>query len=261
MPWDHERLHRLLRTRRFGREFVYLEETDSTNRWLLANENQFHLQGATVVANHQTSGRGRYGREWEDVPGKSLLFSVLLRPTRESSPLGFLSLMAGVAVAHAIMKTCGCSADRLQLKWPNDVLIDEKKVCGILSEGLSGEHEARVAIGVGINLWQEEHELPREMRFPASSLHLLLQKPFSREELLAEILVELESLYDLFQEHRMDEIRKQWLALAAAPGTVMSVETPDGAAPGTFEGIGSGGQLLLKETGGILREIYSGEII
>jgi BirA family biotin operon repressor/biotin-[acetyl-CoA-carboxylase] ligase len=261
MPWDHERFHRLLRTRRFGREFVYVEEIDSTNRWLLANENQFHLQGATVVANHQTSGRGRYGREWDDVPGKSLLFSILLQPTRENGPLGFLSLMAGIAVAQATMKICECPAHRLQLKWPNDVLIDQKKVCGILSEGLSDEQEARVAVGIGINLWQEEHELPRETRFPASSLQLLLQKPFSREELLAEMLVQLENLYDLFQEHRIDEIKMQWLALAAAPGTGMSVEMPDGASSGTFEGIGGDGQLLLRETGGTLREIYSGEII
>ncbi|MFH1010305.1 MAG: biotin--[acetyl-CoA-carboxylase] ligase [bacterium] len=261
MFWDSDSFRQLLQTRHFGREIVFIQEIDSTNRWLLEKETEFHLAGATVVANHQTAGRGRHGRRWEDVPGKSLLFSVLLRPGKDSSPLGFLSLAAGLAIAEATIRICRCPAKRVQLKWPNDVLIDGFKVAGILMESVSAGGEPRVVVGIGVNLWQEQHELPQECRVPASSLQLLLPASFSREELLTQILLELENLYDLFQEGRMEEIRRRWLAFSSPLGMAMSVEVPQAVARGIFEGIGKEGQLLLRESNGALREIYSGEIL
>jgi len=261
VSWDNAEYERVLGTRRFGREVVFLEEVDSTNRWLLENEGRFYLAGATVVANHQTVGRGRRGRRWQDVAGKSLLFSVLLRPDKDSAPLGFLPLISGVAVAESICRLCACSAERLRLKWPNDILVDGCKVGGILAESVSMGERVCVVVGIGINLTQTEEELPRDTRQAISSLHLLSLQPSSRESLLAKILEELEGLYDLFRESRVDEMKRRWSSFAQSRGTAVAVETDSGVARGSYEGIGDQGQLILRDQSSVTRELYSGEIL
>lgn len=252
---------RALGTRRFGREVVFLDEVDSTNRWLLDNERRFHLVGATVIANHQTAGRGRRGRRWHDVVGKSLLFSVLLRPEKKCAPLGFLPLIAGVALGESICEFGECSSERLQLKWPNDVLIDGYKVAGVLAESISTGERICVVAGIGVNLWQTKEELPQEPRQPASSLDLLSLQLSSREGLLARILEELEKLYDLFQEGDIEEMIRWWSSFAQPCGTTLAVETDAGIARGLYEGIGDRGQLFLKDPSGTINEIYCGEIL
>lgn len=250
-----------LRTRRFGQESLFFEEIDSTNRWLLANEELFRLSGATVVADHQTAGRGRYGRQWHDTQGKSLLFSVLLRPESKASPLGLLSLMAGAAVAHAIGRIDSHFSEKLRLKWPNDVLIDGRKVAGILVESISAGTRSCAVIGVGVNLRQSEDELPKATRWPASSLQMLSANPVSREDLAAEILNDLEAAYDLFQEGRTVELIDPWASLSLPLGTELAAESGGSVIKGIYAGVGTEGQLLLKGTDGTLHGIHSGEIL
>jgi len=250
-----------LRTRRFGRESLFFEEVDSTNRWLLENEELFHLSGATVVADHQTAGRGRHGRQWHDTPGKSLLFSVLIRPEAKGAPLELLSLMAGTAVAQTIGRIDRHFFEKLKVKWPNDVLIDDHKVAGILIESISAGTKFCAAIGIGVNLRQNDDELPKATRWPASSLQLLSSISISREGLLAEILAELETAYDLFQEGRTAELIESWSSLSLPLGTELAVESGDRVSKGTYSGIGTEGQLLLKGSDGIIHGIHSGEIL
>lgn len=261
MLWDNEKFKSELRTRRFGHEVVFFEEIDSTNRWLLENEDRFNLIGSTVIANHQKSGRGRRGRHWYDVPGKSLLFSVLLRPDKKNAPLGFLPLMAGVAVAEALCQFCGCSSQRLRLKWPNDILIDNHKVSGILAENTSAVERLCIVIGIGVNLYQGTEELPDENRHPASSLDLLSLAPSSREGLLARILEELEILYDLFRECNIEEMTRRWSFFSTALDSPIAVERSEGIIHGIYKRIGEQGQLVLKNPNGFIQEIYSGEIL
>ena len=164
----------------FGEPFTYVEECASTQR-LLAEDAP---EGALVVANHQTAGRGRLGRVWEDVPGRSLLFSLLLRPPAPMPLWPELSLVAGRAVAAAI-------GHGSVVRPPNDVFLNDKKVAGILPEATRG----RVVLGVGVNVNHTAEELPADTVKPPTSLRVELGRELDRDELLIAILVELERAY------------------------------------------------------------------
>jgi BirA family transcriptional regulator, biotin operon repressor / biotin---[acetyl-CoA-carboxylase] ligase len=138
-----------------------------------------------VTTDHQTGGRGRLGRVWEDVPGQALLFSVLLRPTRPVAVWAELSVLAGEAVAAAL--PVGAT-----VLHPNDVMVGNRKVAGILPEA-AGE---RVVLGIGVNVNQSEGELPAETVKPPTSLRIELGRGLERAPLLAAILFQLEQRYD-----------------------------------------------------------------
>lgn len=166
---------------RFGTPFTHVVECASTQQLLRDDD----PEGAVVVADHQTAGRGRLGRVWEDVPGRSLLFSLLLRPAPPMPLWPELSLVAGEAVAAAIGHGAVVSP-------PNDVFLNGKKVAGILPEASRG----RVVLGIGVNVNHTEDELPRDTAKPACSLRVELGHAVDRGELLRAILLELEQRYD-----------------------------------------------------------------
>jgi BirA family transcriptional regulator, biotin operon repressor / biotin---[acetyl-CoA-carboxylase] ligase len=164
---------------RFGTPSTFVDECASTQR-LLGDDDP---EGAIAVANHQTAGRGRLGRTWEDVPGKSLLLSVLLRPSAPMPLWPELSLVAGEAVARVVGG---------EVRPPNDVFLNGRKVAGILPEATQG----RVVLGVGVNLNHTADELPRDTMKPATSLLVETGREHDRDEILAAILLELERAYD-----------------------------------------------------------------
>jgi BirA family transcriptional regulator, biotin operon repressor / biotin---[acetyl-CoA-carboxylase] ligase len=170
---------------RLGRPYRFAERTASTQRLLGAND----PEGAVAVADEQTEGRGRLGREWHAPAGTSLLVSVLLRPDVEPARLPELSLVAGRACAEAIAEAAGVETD---VKFPNDVLVQGRKVAGILAEASEG----RVVLGVGVNVSQEAGELPADARTPATSLLLETGREIDRAELLVALLARLERRYD-----------------------------------------------------------------
>jgi BirA family transcriptional regulator, biotin operon repressor / biotin---[acetyl-CoA-carboxylase] ligase len=169
---------------RFGHVYRYAEITPSTQRMLAEDE----AEGAIAVAEEQTEGRGRLGRTWEAPAGTSVLVSVLLLPAVAAPRLPELSLVAGGAVAEAIVEVTGIEP---AIKFPNDVLIGRRKVAGILAESSEG----RVVLGIGVNANQTLAELPADVQTRPTSLRLELGKPVSRVELLAAILLQLERAY------------------------------------------------------------------
>jgi BirA family transcriptional regulator, biotin operon repressor / biotin---[acetyl-CoA-carboxylase] ligase len=170
---------------RFGRVYRYDALVPSTQRLL----EQDDPEGAIAVAEEQTEGRGRLGRSWHAPAGTSILVSVLLRPQVEPARLPELSLVAGGAVAQAIAEVTGLEPS---IKFPNDVLVDGRKVAGILAESSDG----RVVLGVGVNVNQSAGELPPDAQTEPTSLQLELGKPVDRRVLLAAILLLLERDYD-----------------------------------------------------------------
>jgi hypothetical protein len=164
---------------RLGSPYRFVAECASTQR-LLGDADP---EGATVVADHQTAGRGRLGRVWEDVPGRSLLLSVLLRPEKPMPLWPELSLIAGEAVARAVGG---------EMRPPNDVFLNGKKVAGILPEATRG----RVILGIGVNVNHTTDELPTDTVKPPTSLRVERGHEVDRAELLADILLELERAYD-----------------------------------------------------------------
>jgi BirA family biotin operon repressor/biotin-[acetyl-CoA-carboxylase] ligase len=183
-PLTPEAVLPLLRGR-FGRPYRFETVTESTQRLLSSDA----PEGAVAVADAQTAGRGRLGRRWLDAPGKSLLFSLSLRPPVPPQRLPELSLVAGDACAAAISAQTGLAP---QLKFPNDVLLGGRKVAGMLAEA----REGHVVLGVGVNVNLEADELPTEVDTPATSLLVETGAALPRAPLLAELLVRLERRYD-----------------------------------------------------------------
>jgi BirA family biotin operon repressor/biotin-[acetyl-CoA-carboxylase] ligase len=151
-------------------------------------------EGALVVADHQTAGRGRLGRSWEAPAGTALLFSLLLKPPAERRAPE-LSLVAGIAVADALERTLGLS---VQIKWPNDVMLRRKKIAGCLAEARDGA----VVLGIGVNVNQTRPELPDN----AGSIRTLTGRDADREELLAVLLGDLDARYASWKEGGLDAV-------------------------------------------------------
>jgi BirA family biotin operon repressor/biotin-[acetyl-CoA-carboxylase] ligase len=164
-----------LLTGRLGRPYRFVEECASTQRLIPDDA----VEGETVVADHQTAGRGRLGRDWQDEPGSSVLMSVCLRPRVEPARLPELTVVAARAVASAIAAETGLAP---ALKHPNDVLVDGRKVAGVLAEASDG----RVVLGIGVNVGQTV--LPADTRLPATSLRLETGGEQDRARLVAAIL-------------------------------------------------------------------------
>ena len=173
---------------RLGRPYRFVEECTSTQRLLEPEE----AEGTTAATDLQTQGRGRLGRTWEAPPGRALLFSVLLHPLPPMALWPELSLVAGDAVAAALREQTGVPAE---LSHPNDVLIEGRKVAGILPEATVG----RVVLGIGVNVNQTTEELPAETPKPATALRVETGREWPRAPLLAAILLELERRYDDWQ--------------------------------------------------------------
>jgi BirA family biotin operon repressor/biotin-[acetyl-CoA-carboxylase] ligase len=166
---------------RLGRPYRFLPECLSTQREIGDDE----PEGTTVATDHQTGGRGRLGRVWQDAPGRGLLVSVMLRPRVEMARWPELSLVAGAAVATAL----GAGAE---VAHPNDVMIGGRKVAGVLPEATTG----RVVLGIGVNVNQTEDELPLDAVKTPTSLRVELGREVERAPLLAAVLAELERRYE-----------------------------------------------------------------
>jgi BirA family biotin operon repressor/biotin-[acetyl-CoA-carboxylase] ligase len=173
---------------RLGRPYRFVAECASTQRLLEPDENE----GTTVATDLQTQGRGRLGRTWETPAGTALLFSVLLRPQPPMALWPELSLVTGEAVAAALRTETGIAAE---LGHPNDVLVERRKIAGILPEASTG----RVVLGIGVNVNQTAGELPAETPKPPTSLQVETGREWPRAPLLAAILAELERSYDGWQ--------------------------------------------------------------
>ena len=179
---------------RFGRPFRYVRETESTQALLGAGD----PEGAVAAAGHQTAGRGRLGRRWEAPPGTALTFSTLLRPP-PGAPVQQLSLVAGLAVAETVEEALQLSA---QIKWPNDVMVDRRKVAGVLAEARDGV----VVLGIGLNVNQTREQLPEDARVPAASLRTIDGTEREPAPLLADLLARLEQHYDAWTTGGLDAV-------------------------------------------------------
>lgn len=196
--------------------------------------------GRVIVTDHQTAGRGRAGRSWLDVPGAMLMFSALVRGVPPEAS-GLVSLQAGTAVARALGDVAGVDA---RLKWPNDVRIDGRKVCGILGE-LSGDH---VVIGIGINVGHVSGELPDDL--DATSLRIQTGAPLRRDEVCAAVLRHLHGVLD--DAGWLDDYR----ARCETIGARVRVELHDSSFEGAAEGVADDGALVVDG-----RAVVAGDVV
>jgi len=217
-----------------------LDQAASTNDEALEAARQGAPHGTVILARHQTAGRGRLGRIWESRPGDSLCFSVLIRPgqTGHSSPR--LTLAAGLAVHRALTSLTGLP---LHIKWPNDILWEEKKLCGILTEGGSASGRLDYAvIGIGINLNQKEADFPPELRPTAASLLALTGRTWDLDETAARVL---QSLTGVLQEP-WEAVLAAWKSHCTSLGRTVRILTPSGPRTGILRDIAADGALLFQ---------------
>ena len=252
-------LHGLLRTERFGRESRWHSSIGSTNAEAMAWASEGVPEGALVGTDHQTAGRGRHGRAWSDAPGLNLLFSLVLRPTLPQDRLGLIPLAAGLVVAEAIENHTRLSPS---LKWPNDVLVDGKKVCGILLEGrLTAQNGSQAAMVLGIGLNVNQTDFPTGLSGKGTSLALETGQLVPRIPLLADLLASLEMHYASLAEDGGASVLSEFEQRMAGLGHIASVAFPlsGESTEGTILGVAENGALRLETSSGE-QIFHAGEI-
>jgi BirA family biotin operon repressor/biotin-[acetyl-CoA-carboxylase] ligase len=231
---------------RFGKPYLYEAECVSTQQLLLGSGLS---EGAVAATDHQTGGRGRLGRVWEEPPGTSVLVSVMLHPPPERR-LPELSLVAALAVAEMVEEAVALAA---QIKWPNDVMLNRRKVAGILSE-LSDE---TVVVGIGVNVNQTRAELPLDSPTEPASLRTATGNTFDRAVLLGSLLVRLERMYDVWRAEGLDGLYGGLGARDFLRGRRITVD----GRPATALQILRNGRLEIETDGHVVETIESGEVL
>ena len=246
-----------LATKRLGREFRFLKETGSTNSDANAAGASGAGEGLLIAADAQTAGRGRMDRTWFSPPGANLYFSLLLRPDVTPPCAASLPLVIGLAVAEAITE---CEPALLpQIKWPNDIYIGDRKLCGILCEmQLKGDKIDYLVAGIGVNVNVRRKEMPLELRATATAIIAETRREVSREKLLAAILNRFEPLYDQWRAFGFKALAQQVNMLDALRDKHIRMELSGKPIEGIACGIQPDGALLLRTAEGMV-PVYSGE--
>lgn len=218
-------LQKACRTKLLGREILYLDSTPSTNRRAREEARRGAPEGAVVIADSQSQGRGRMGRPWSSPRGVNLYLSIVLRPPLSPAQIPSMTLLAGVSCARAIGKVTGLDA---RLKWPNDIYVGGRKTAGILAETEGGNPGLHfVILGIGINVNWEAENMPADLRETATSLCTEGGREFDRSALAGEVLAGLEEDYGLFRNEGFTEsMRKEWTRLALGIGEQATLTFP-----------------------------------
>jgi BirA family transcriptional regulator, biotin operon repressor / biotin---[acetyl-CoA-carboxylase] ligase len=245
-----------LATRRLGRHLVARAAVESTNDVAWDVLAQGAPDGAVVVADAQTRGRGRSGRAWVAVPGRSLALSVALHQGCERRQLGLLPLATGLALADAL-ESLGA---RAALKWPNDLLLDGRKVAGILCESrLVARGGEAAVIGVGVNVTMRAEDFPEALRERATSL-ALAGVATTREAVAAALLNALEPAWTALQEGDREGLLARWKARADFWGRPVEVHTPSGIVRGVARDLDPDGALVLRLESGVETTVLAGDV-
>lgn len=254
-----EAITRGLATRWMGRVLHVYETIDSTNTKALQAAGKGEPEGAVFIADEQSAGRGRLGRSWVSPRGASLSLSVIVRPRVPPIQVPLVTLLTAISVAQAIREVTGVSS---VIKWPNDVLINGRKVAGILTE-LRAEQDVvqDLVIGIGVNVNMGGDALPEDVRTSATSLKEETGRETNRSLLLCVLLQCLENWYEMFQRGERDRIIREWLRTSDTIGRWVRVSAPGEVMEGEATGITPHGALILRQRDGTERNIYSGDVI
>jgi BirA family biotin operon repressor/biotin-[acetyl-CoA-carboxylase] ligase len=234
----------------------HFETLDSTNNLAKELAARGAPEGTVVVAEAQTGGRGRLGREWDSPPGVGLYFSLVLRPMLPPMDLPQLTLTTAVAGVRAVRRVAGVAPG---IKWPNDLLLNGKKLAGVLTEMETESDRIRyVVVGLGLNV--NNPEFPAELAATATSLTLATGGVYSRVALLKAWLEEFDGLYERFLNQQFREILEEWKGLTVTLGRTVTVRQGPREISGLALDVAPDGALLLRTAGGEMVRVISGEI-
>ena len=256
-----QEIQRGLSTSYIGKEIYYFPELKSTNT--IAKEKALHRaeginEGTLIIAERQSAGKGRLGREWFS-PAGGIWFSIIIYPQLSPFYISRITLMTAVAAVKAIKI---CTQIKSQIKWPNDILINEKKVCGILTE-MSAELDIInwIVVGIGINANIDIQDFPKNIQENTISLKETIGKEISRVKLAQTFLQEFEKYYEKLKRKEFPSILKEWKLYSHTLRKKIRVDTGERIITGEAMDINESGVLILKNEDGKLIEIISGTII
>jgi BirA family biotin operon repressor/biotin-[acetyl-CoA-carboxylase] ligase len=243
-----------LETEILGRNFIFLKEVESTNTYLKEIASESTIEGTVVFAEKQTDGKGRLDRIWYSEKGSNLTFSFFLKGKFLKKNLNFINLGTALAIANSIENLYQL---KTELKWPNDILVNGKKLSGILLESISeGEKLKFLVVGIGVNVNQTN--FAGTFNIPPTSVKLENNNEVEREKLLAEILNNLENILDSINSNH-DYILKEWRLRCGMIGEKISISQGDNTKYGVFDDIDDDGFLLLK-TEKRIEKIHFGDL-
>lgn len=246
-----------LTTRHFGKPLYCFNQLTSTNDLAAELARGGASEGTAILAETQTKGRGRQGRKWISQEGKSLTFSIVLRPSLPQELFTELTLAAAVGVARALERHGFHPA----IKWPNDLLISGRKVCGILTEvGPKKDKMASAILGIGLNLTQNPGDFPADLRPAATSLKMQRNKVPSREALLQEILSRLEEAYGWVREGRFHRVLSEWRKRSILTGKQVKVVLGGRSFFAQVLDVDERGALLVRTDVGTVERLTAGEV-
>lgn len=247
-----------LKTKLLGQHIHYEETVESTQKVALQLAYDNASEGTIVVAEEQLAGRGRLARKWESPKHTGIWMSVILRPKIPILKAPQLTLITAVAAVQAIEHTARITAN---IKWPNDILVNGRKIAGILTE-LQAEADqiSSIIIGIGINVNQTKADFPEELRSIATSIAIEKQGNMKRAELIRAFLYELENLYFLYLEEGFHPIKIMWESYADSIGKQITARTLTSTINGLALGITDDGVLKLRDDTGEIHHIYSADI-
>jgi BirA family transcriptional regulator, biotin operon repressor / biotin---[acetyl-CoA-carboxylase] ligase len=245
--------------RRLGCRILCWTETGSTNLEASRLAEEGAPEGTVVIADSQSGGKGRLGRQWVSPPGVNLYCSVILRPKISPLAASQLTFLSAVAVARAIT---ACTRLSPRIKWPNDILINGCKVAGLLNE-LSAETDRikYVVLGIGVNLNMTSDQFPEDLRSPATSLYLAGGERVNRVYFVQNLLKELDDLYDTYLMDGYASIRSAWLQQSCVLGRRVQVDVGGGQVyAGMVTGLDEQGALLVRRDDGFDERILAGDV-
>jgi len=244
-----------------GKPLYFHEEIGSTNTEAKLLAEQGAKSGTLVVADMQTAGKGRRGRKWVSPAGTNIYYTLLLKPQFAPEKASMLTVVMALAVAEGLRKTLPLEvAEKVGIKWPNDIVVEGKKVCGILTE-MSAEQDyiQYVVIGVGINVFRQE--FAEELVEKATDLETVCGQRPSRSTLLVAIMSAFEELYESFQkEESLKGVKDRYQRLLVNIGREVCVLDPKGEYRASCEGITDSGELIVRLPEGEQRIVYAGEV-
>lgn len=241
-----------LNTRIVGHNILYFRTLPSTMDFARRLAGEGALEGTVILCDEQTEGRGRQGRKWFASPYSGILLSVIFRPTLAQLPQ--LNMLASLAIVLTIEKVAGTKST---IKWPNDVLMNGKKVAGILMENVfSGEALQAAIMGVGLNISLDVTAYP-EIATIATSLSAETGRDFNRDDILRTLLEEIDSLYHVIK--RSEDVYHRWLAHVDTVGKMVRIKTGESVEEGLAQSVNPDGSITLRRANGSLVTIATGE--
>lgn len=241
-----------------GQKIHYFAEVTSTNDVAKKLATKGAEEGTVILAETQTQGKGRLGRRWLSPKG-GIWLSVILRPKIPAKDSYQLTFMVAVAVAKTIRKMFKVNAE---IKWPNDILVNERKVCGILTEtSTKGDAVDFAVIGVGVNVNVDLTSFPRDLRGSVTSLEAEVKGEVDREGFLCVLLEELENYYGMLQQKKFGLVLDEWKSMSTLFGAYVEVTSFEEKIMGIAVGVDWNGALEVRLEDGTVRKILSGDVV